>query len=173
MRTLLALVVCSLIATTALDANPSGEGWREARVRPQDSRLVELVRAGVARSATFRSLIDRLEAGQVIVYISLSPTLRSSLAGKLTWMTRAGSFRYVRATLNADQSADQMIATLAHELQHALEVAEDEGVTDQRSLLALYKRIGRPSYSGLVAAWETDAAQDTGFKVRRELLSAL
>jgi hypothetical protein len=88
-------------------------------------------------------------------------------------MTRAGSFRYVRATLNADQSADQMIATLAHELQHALEVAEDEGVTDQRSLLALYKRIGRPSYSGLVAAWETDAAQDTGFKVRRELLSAL
>ena len=190
MRTLLALVFGSLIAATGLeakDARPAearsaeadalaadpNETWREARLRPQDPRLADLLRAGVARSATFRALVNRLEAGNVIVYLSLSQTLRSSLAGKLTWMTRAGDFRYVKATLNADQSADHMIATLAHELQHALEVSADRDVTDQRSLLALYKRIGRPSHSGLAEAWETKAAQDAGVQVRRELLATL
>ena len=172
MRTLLALVLVLSIAPTALAANPA-EAWREARLRPQDSRLAELLRTGAARSATFRSLVNRLEAGNVIVYLAVSPNLRSNLAGKLTWMTKAGDFRYVKATLNADQTADQMIATLAHELQHALEVSDHENVTDQRSLLALYKRIGRPSVSGLSEAWETDAAQDMAFQVRRELLATL
>ena len=183
MRTLLVLLLASVLSTTARAADPGAsravaresqtDAWREARVRPQEARLVDLVRAGVARSATFRALVDRLEAGNVIVYVSLSPTLRSSLAGKLTWMTSAGRFRYVKATINADQSADQMIATLAHELQHALEVSADDGVTDQRSLLELYRRIGRPSTTGFSAAWETAEAEDTGFQVRRELLAAL
>ena len=172
MRTLLALLVGSLIATSALAADPD-ESWREARLRPQEPRLAELLRAGVARSTTFRALVNRLESGNVIVYLSTSQTLRSSLAGKLTWMTKAGDFRYLKATISANQTADQMIATLAHELQHALEVSADLDVTDQRSMLALYKRIGRPSFSILVEAWETQAAQDAGLKVRRELLATL
>jgi hypothetical protein len=188
MRTLLALIFGSLIAAAGLeakDARPAearsaaaeaadpNEAWREARLRPQDSRLADLLRDGVARSATFRALVNRLESGQVIVYLSTSLTLRSTLAGKLTWMTKAGAFRYVKATINANQTADQMIATLAHELQHALEVSDDLDVTDQRSMLALYKRIGRPSHSILVEAWETQAAHDAGVQVRRELLATL
>jgi hypothetical protein len=169
MRTLIALVAASMIATHAV-AVPV-DAVHEARIRPQDPRLIQLLRTGAARSATFRALVDRLEAGNVIVYISLSQQLKSSIAGKLTWMTKAGSFRYLRATINAEQTADQMIATLAHELQHALEVSADEEVTDQRSLLALYQRIGRPSQSGLAAAWDTEAAQDAGYRVRRELVS--
>ena len=83
----------------------------------------------MARSATFRALVNRIEASNLIVYVSLSPIMKASLAGKLTWMTRAGEFRYVRATINTEQNADQMIATLAHELQHAVEVLEDETVS--------------------------------------------
>ena len=180
MRTLIALAVSCFLWTSAFAAAPddrravarsaeADEVWREARIRPQDPRLVDLLRAGVARSATLRAIVNRLEAGNLIVYVSLSPTLRSSLAGKLTWMTRAGAFRYVKATINTEQSADQMIATLAHELQHALEVSDDDAVSDQRSLLELYKRIGRPSVSGISAGWETAAAQETGHQVRREL----
>lgn len=172
MRTLLALVVGSVMTTTALAASPE-DTWREARVRPQDPRIAALLQTGMARSATFRALVQRLESGNVIVYVSLSQSLRSNLAGRLTWMTKAGNFRYLRATLNVDQTANQMIATMAHELQHALEVSDDPEVGDQRSLLALYKRIGRPSQSGLAEAWDTQAAQDTGHQVRRELLSAL
>jgi hypothetical protein len=171
MRTLIALIVGCVISTSVFAAVPE-DAWREARIRPQDPRLVELLRAGVARSATFRAIVDRLEAGKVIVYVSLSPTLRSGIAGKLTWISSAGAYRYVKATINSGQLADQMIATLAHELQHALEVSDDDTVVDQRSLLALYQRIGRPSLSGANAGWDTAAAQQTGLQVRRELSAA-
>ena len=127
MRHLLALVMCSLISTSALAANV-GESWREARIRPQDPRLTELLRDGMARSATFRALVNRIEASNLFVYVSLSPIMKANLAGKLTWMTRAGVFRYVRATINTEQNLDQMIATIAHELHHAVEVLEDESV---------------------------------------------
>ena len=167
MHQLLALVVCCLISLPAFagtDSQPS----REARIRPQDPRLADVLRTGVARSATFRALVERIERSNLIVYVSLSPTMKANLAGKLTWMSRSGLFRYVRATINTEQSYEQMIATLAHELQHAVEVIDDDNVQDQRSLLELYKRIGRPSYSS-TAGWETDAAQQTGLRVRREL----
>ncbi|HEX4915220.1 MAG TPA: hypothetical protein VFV51_14745, partial [Vicinamibacterales bacterium] len=73
---------------------------------------------------------------------------------------------------NTEQSSDAMIATLAHELHHALEVGGDESVIDQRSLAGLYKRIGRPSVSNVISGYETAAAQETGFQVRRELAAA-
>lgn len=183
MRTLLALFLgCLIVATGRADArsakadDPIGvkaaELWRQARIRPQDPRLADLLRAGAARSATFRAIVNRIEAGNLFVYVSLSPNMKSSLAGKLTWMTKSGAFRYVKATINTEQSADQMIATLAHELQHALEVHDEEGVVDQRTLMGLYKRIGRPSMSGAIAGFETAAAQETGLQVRRELIAS-
>ena len=45
-----------------------------------------------------------------------------------------------------------MIATVAHELQHVVEVIEDESVTDERSLVELYKRIGQPSGAAVAQA---------------------
>ena len=171
MRTLIALFVGCFISTAVFAATPE-EVWREARIRPQNPRLANLLREGSARSATFRAIVNRIEAGNVIVYVSLSPTLQSSLAGKLAWMSRAGAFRYLKATINTEQSSVQMIATLAHELQHVLEVSADPEVVDQRSLLGLYKRIGRPSVSGTSQGWETVQARETGWQVRRELMAA-
>ena len=168
MRTLVALFAGCLISASAFAAVPNDE----ARIRPQDSRLADLIQDGIAHSPTFRAIVNRIEAGNVIIYVSLSPTMKSSLAGKLTWMTRAGAYRYLRATISTEQNRLQMIATLAHELQHALEVSGDDTVMDQRSLLGLYQRIGLPSASGLNAGWETVAAQETGFQVRRELIAS-
>jgi hypothetical protein len=170
MRHLLALLLCVFVSSSAFAANLT-EPLSQARIRPQDPRLVTLLRDGMARSATLRSLVNRIEASNLIVYIALSPIMKTSLAGKLTWMTRSGDYRYVRATINTEQNMDQMIATLAHELHHAVEVLEDENVLDQRSMQELYKRIGRPSVSA-TAGWETIAAQETGYRVRRELSSA-
>jgi len=45
-------------------------------------------------------------------------------------------------------------------------------VIDERSMTALYKRIGQPSGSAGLKGWETAAAQRTGTQVRRELVSA-
>lgn len=160
----LALLLSASVAAAA--KGPSGE----VRLRPQDSRLELALKEGAKRSATFKALVDRIEASNVIVYVALNPGMKANLSGMLTWMTRAGDYRYLRASIATDLPFDQMIATVAHELQHAVEVIEDDTVVDEKSLTALYKRIGRQNSSATPAHWDTTAAQDTGFRVRRELI---
>jgi hypothetical protein len=130
------------------------------------------LRDGMARSETFRALVARIEASNVFVYVTVSPFIKSSLAGQLTWMTQAGPYRYLRATLSADQTSDQLIASLAHELQHAVEVVGDDLVVSEKTLVGLYKRIGQPSRAAANSGWETIAAQETGYRVRRELVNS-
>jgi hypothetical protein len=167
MRLLPALALCVVVlASSTLGA---AAPYPEHRLRPQDSRLTNLLRQGSERSTTFKALVDRIEASNVIVYVALNPLMKKSLSGMLTWMTRAGDYRYLRASISTDLTPDQMIATLAHELHHAVEVIDDESVTDEASLVALYRRIGRQTGNAAPMRWETVAAQETGFKVRREL----
>ncbi len=169
MRLLLSLVLCAVVmSSTALAAASPAVG---TKLRPQDDRLTQLIRAGVARSATLKSLIDRIEASRVIVYVAINPMMKPNLSGMLTWMTQAGGYRYVRVSISNDLTPDQMIATIAHELQHAVEVIEDEAVSNEESLVALYRRIGQQSGTASPSRWETDAAQRTGFVVRKELAS--
>ncbi|MDP3720567.1 MAG: hypothetical protein Q8T13_22620 [Acidobacteriota bacterium] len=173
MRSVLCVALCSALSISNLFAEPATrprDGG--ARIRPQDTRSAQLLRDGMARSDTFRALVERLEASNVFVYVSVSPLIKSSLAGQLNWMTQAGRYRYLRATLNAGLGTDQQIATLGHELQHAVEVLDDELVVCEKSLEALYRRIGQPSRA-TSAGWETLAAQETGYRVRRELVVTL
>jgi hypothetical protein len=171
---LLPCVVSGLLSVVVLTSpafaakGPTGE----VRLRPQDARLEKVLKEGAARSTTFKALVDRIEASNVIVYVALNPIMKSSLSGMLTWMTRAGEYRYVRASIRPDLTFDQMIATIAHELQHAVEVIEDETVVDEKTLVELYRRIGHQNSNVTPARWETTAAQQAGFRVRRELGSA-
>ena len=160
MRTLLTIVLCAFVASTnAAAAVP--DGGPRAIVLRTDAR------------PTVRELIDRVEDSNVIVYVGVSPLLKSTLAGRVTWMTQAGDYRYLRITVSTDLTFDQAIASLAHELQHVVEVIDDPGVVDERTLVALYKRIGHPSRAAASAAWETVAAQEAGTRARRELSAAL
>ena len=170
MRLLPIVALCSTLLTSTAFAAKAPTG--EVRLRPQDSRLEQVLKEGARRSTTFKALVDRIEASNVIVYVAINPVMKSNLSGMLTWMTRTGDYRYVRASIRPDLTFDQMIATLAHELQHAVEVIEDESVVDEKSLVALYRRIGHQNSNVAPARWETTAAQQAGFRVRRELGSA-
>ena len=169
MRLLPLVALSALLSITTVFADgPTGE----VRLRPQDARLEAVLKEGAARSATFKSLVDRIESSNVIVYISLNPIMKRSLSGMLTWMTKTGNYRYVRASISTDLAFDQMIATVAHELQHAVEVIDDETVTNEKTLIALYQRIGHQNSASSPTRWETTAAQQAGFQVRRELVAA-
>jgi hypothetical protein len=165
MRLMLSFVLCAVLTTaSAAAASPA-----EPHLRPQDDRLRQVLRDGTARSATLKSLVERVEASQVIVYLAINPLMKPNLSGMLTWMTRAGDYRYLRVSISPDLSPDQMIATIAHELQHAAEVIDDVTVNDEKSLIALYRRIGLQHGNSAPMRWETIAAQRTGFQVRQEL----
>ena len=169
MRLLLTVMLVAVTLTSSAIASAATEGG--PRLRPQDPRIIQVLKEGMAKSATFRALVERIEASHVIVYIAVNPILKPSLSGALNWMTRAGEFRYVRASVRPDLTFNQMIATVAHELQHAIEVIEDESVIDEASLVAMYKRIGQPSSAAGPLGWETLEAQRMGGQVRRELVA--
>ena len=90
MRWLLSIVLCSGVLVSNIDAAaPDKSRGGGPRIRPQDARSIQLLRNGMARSETFRALVERIEASNVFVYVEVSPFIKSSLAGQLTWMTQA------------------------------------------------------------------------------------
>ena len=114
--------------------------------------------------------MDKIDAGNTVVYVGLDPTMKKKgLAGRLTFSGSAGNYRYMRALINPDMPADQIIASIAHELHHVLEVVANPDVRSENDLRDLYKRIGRENRAMSGSGWETDAAQQVGFDVRREL----
>jgi len=171
MRSLLALGLWTMLAAATVWASPLDEP-RSPRLRPQQDRLDALLADGARRSPTLRALVARIEASDVFVYLGLDPLLGDKLSGRVTWMSQAGPYRYLRASINPDQAPDAIIAALAHELQHVTEVIDSPDVTSDHSLAELYRRIGRPSAVQAASSWETEAAQLKGRQVRRELASA-
>jgi hypothetical protein len=168
--TLIVLVACVAPLSSAakgLDA-PTAATDAGPRVRPVDSRAAAVLLEGIARSATVRSLVDRLEELNVIVYLESQPGLRRGLAGTLTFMTTTPTFRYVRISLSPMLSADMLISVLGHELQHALEVAQARSIVSDSSLEAYYRRHGIAMKSH-TSGWDTFAARDAGELVRREI----
>ncbi len=93
--------------------------------------------------------------------------LPKNTIGRLAMLPRAGDFRYLRIQIRNDLSRRESIALIGHELQHALEIADAQEVRDSGGLIRLYERIGHESSGD--HAYDTEAAQDMGRIVRREL----
>lgn len=161
----------SLPAVAPLPAPPVVEWWRNGgpRIRLTDQRLGPVLVHGLERSSLLRGLVDRIEAGDVFVYAGVDPRMVKGLAGRLVFVGSAGTHRYLRVMLHPELGGDQMIAALAHELQHVVEVIEHPEVDGETALTTLYQRIGHANRAGGLQGWETDAALEMGYEVRREL----
>ncbi len=143
------------------------------RIRPADARAALILRLGLERSAILRQLVDDIEGGEVIVYVVLNGDMPDRLAGSLNFAGEGGRYRYLRVALNADLPADQIVASLAHELQHVREVMAAPEVRDDASLRSLYRRIGQESHVAGKLGWETNEARAISMDVRRELSSGV
>jgi hypothetical protein len=136
-------------------------------VTPQAQRLVD---RGIAGSQLFRELVERINSSDVVVYIRVNPVQSRRFAGQLRFLARVESIRYLSISLNAYDTALRQIATLAHELQHAVEIVERPDVVDDTSLKRTYKRLGSVrQLGGRAPMFETIAAIDAGERVRQEL----
>ena len=139
----------------------------DRRVRATDPRLHSLMAEGLTRSKTFASLVSSINRTDVIVYIEAVMVLPKNTIGRLAMLPRAADFRYLRIQIRNDLSRPESIALIGHELQHALEIADAQEVRDSGGLIRLYERIGHESSGD--HAYDTEAAQDMGRIVRREL----
>jgi hypothetical protein len=138
-------------------------------VRSTEKSIRHLLARGYRRSPTFASLLTRLQASDVIVYIQEVPRLPGGFEGRMMMLPRVHGFRYVRIQITVRGTDDDAIAVLGHELQHAMEVADAPEVGDEDALARLYQRIGM---RGGPHVYDTIAAQDTGRIVLKELLGA-
>jgi hypothetical protein len=138
------------------------------RVRAADARVAAAITEGRKRSESFRAIHDRVEALNVIVYVETQPQLRGRLAGCMTWVTATQEFRYVRVSISPDLPATLLISSIAHELQHVLEVGEELSIVDTDSLTKYYKGASIVRHTR-TDEWDTIAAQRMGETVRREL----
>jgi hypothetical protein len=170
-----ALPAAFVVAFTWTNARPllahtPNEIKPPSMIRVPVRHLETWIQEGLARSATLRSLVDRLERTRVIVYFGVSP-MSSGTLGRTQIMGAGGDFRYIHIDVDDRLSRIPLLSIVGHELQHAVEIAEDTSVVDEASLVALYERIGVASgYRPNRTRWfETDAAIETGHKVYTEL----
>jgi hypothetical protein len=137
----------------------------DRQVRSPEPRILALIDEGLSRSITFRRLVDTLNESDVIVYVVFKNIrtggAHESLGGYLDHqVVSAGDFRYVRLFVDKRGGAARLIGVIAHELQHAIEVAHSPAVRDSRTLQRVFD---------CVDACETQEALDVQRMVTDEL----
>jgi len=146
----------------------AGQPVSLGHVRATEARILAIVEDGVSRSATFRRLVETLDASDVIVYIG-PKFRREALAGYLAHrLTVAGSLRYIKIALDLNGPRDRVVALMAHELQHAVEVAGAPEVRDSQSMVRFFERSDLDGVCGS-NCYETKAAIEVQEAVFTEL----
>ena len=168
MRYAAMLLACALGTGTA-GADPTRPFTHDnpqVRLRPTTALGRKVIDAGLARSMTFRRLVQRLESSDVIVYVQMRPNMPSEVGGLLEFMGRGGTNRYLRVSVGSLHHQNVMVALLGHELQHAAEVADAPDVQSPAAFAEFYRRIGLPTGAG---RYDSLAAQTAGRTVQSEL----
>lgn len=141
----------------------SSEWPSNSHVRSAERHIRALLLDGVARSSTFRALVSDLNMSDVIVHIESNPRIRAGFNGYLAHhVTLAGAYRFLLVVVTTELPRDRLIGVIAHELQHAVEIAEAAGVRSDADMRALFKRLDSGRCGSGRTCTETDAA------VRRE-----
>jgi hypothetical protein len=146
-----------------------GPALSAQHVRSSETKINALIDAGLARSSTFRRLVETLDRSDVIVYVDPKLT-RGALGGYFPHnVIVAGGVRYVHIAIEMHGAERHVVSLLAHELQHAVEVATDPLVRDSESADKLFERLAIQFGCGGTTCNETQAAKDVEATVSAEL----
>lgn len=156
------LVLSVALATVAV-AQPAPV----ARLRPTTPRLTALIAEATARSATFRNMSVSLETTDGMVFFDEGRCTRGANACLRHQLTPAGGHRLLFVVVDPRRPDVTLMASIGHELRHALEVLEDPSVRTTAGLKDFYLRDTRTEFPPRLI--ETEAAQWAGDAVLREI----
>lgn len=157
---------------------PAGD-WRPAdAIRSPDANVRYLLSEGCRLSPSLQQLAAAIARTDGVVYVSIGSCPVRALRGCLlhsVYDAVAARYLWIRVSPNSDSR--ELLATVAHELQHALEVLARDNIRTSRDLLDFYRSQESRSYSGAVAlgpfrTYETIAAINVGDAVRAELTAS-
>jgi PadR family transcriptional regulator PadR len=162
-RSAMVMLAATLLSPVAEDST---------HVRTTQPRILALIDDGKVRSETFRRLVTTLDASDVIVYLEPKMT-RHMLGGYLFHdVAGRGEWRYLRIAVDFQGARNRVIALLAHELQHAVEVAQAPEARSAGSLETMFSRLAIPGGCAGTTCYETLAAQEVEYAVGDELRAA-
>ncbi len=161
-------VMVMVAACAWLAATPA---WADG-VRPLQVRGARLLEEGLRRCEVLRLLVNAVAESDLVVYVDLEdrdPNGTTHLEAHLRFAGATSATRYLTVWLQPRHGDDRLIALLAHELQHAVEVACVPEVRSATAFRAFYERAGR---SGKPGRFCTSAAEQVTLLVARELQAA-
>jgi hypothetical protein len=177
---LIGMLAIGLVASTTTSAATDDTQGPEPRhataldspnrhVRTTEPTILSLIDAGLSRSGTFRRLVTTLDESDVIVYIERKRT-HQALGGYLAHnIVTEGNRRYLRIAVETQGAKRRLVSLLAHELQHAVEVAQTPDARDPKTLARMFSRLSIKFGCGDTTCYETQAAKDIEHTVREEL----
>ena len=155
----------SAAATESKAANSQDSTATYSRVRATSPRVAAVIIEAAAQSKTFRGLVDQIGTTDGIVYVAEGECGHAVHACLLFTITMAGPHRVLWIHVDPNKPDRDLMASIGHELQHAVEVLSNRTIKSDRAMYSLYfekcHRCG--------GAIETYAAIRAGTAVREEL----
>jgi hypothetical protein len=164
---MLVLIAANRVGTHGQTSETVGPAaaLNDTRVRAEDPALSTLIRQAIDQSATFRGLVEAIQATDGIVYVIHGRCGHYVRACLLLWMAGAGPNRMLRVVVDTSRQADiETMALIGHELKHALEVLAEPRVKTGAGMFHLYG----PGHK-VQGVFETKAAIEAGDAVYNEL----
>jgi hypothetical protein len=162
-----AAVAAAVLGTPALsaaaDAVPGNQPM--THVRSSNSDLTALIEQAGQRSATFRGLLDTINASDSIVFVEAGDCGHGVRACFVS-VAASGAYRYMRVIVDTRKADWDLMGSIGHELRHTIEVIDAPRVRDNVSKHFFYEQIGT---RGTATARETRVAVDAGNTVRAEV----
>lgn len=171
-RRTLAIASAGLLLLSAVPAIAQDHTTPPPHVRSENVALRAMIDDAAQRSPEIRRLIDQLQELDITVYVRTRLFTQIDLEGRVAMLSASAGRRYLIIELACGRTGFAQMATLGHELYHALEIAREPTVVDARSLAALYGRIGLQTGDRVGRqTFETEAAARAGTRTRQQLLS--
>jgi hypothetical protein len=158
--------VAALLSGMTFDVRANGDKETLGpRVRSSVPRIVALLSQASAQSATFRELVNSIERTDGIVYVEPGRCMHGVRACLSLSIVAGGGYRILRVLVDLATDVFELMATIGHELRHALEILGEPAVRTSEQAYMFYAREAATSRD----VFETQAAIKAGLAVEQEL----
>jgi hypothetical protein len=125
-----------------------------------DAMIAALIQEGTEHSPTFRRLVNTIDATNGLVYVEQGTCHHHVRACLVLTVQVAGPYRLLRILVDIHTIHGELLASIGHELQHAVEALSDPHVTDSTSIFNFFDRIGQRGQDRFETVAATEAGQD-------------
>src|SRR6185295_6735080 len=152
-----------LLALMSVAASPM------PRVRSTTPVIATALVEAERRSPTFNALVRTIEGTDGIVYVERGRCRRGVHACLSHSVTSGGGFRFLRILVDSVDDVVELMATIGHELRHAIEILSEPSVRTATAAYNFYSREAPTTRQ----TFETPAAIRAGVAVAEELARSL